>query len=253
VNQRWKTVGALCTGLVVGAVGGRLSVGTTAPGVAPDKSGGLPTVPTASSISDTIKRAASGEIEVTQESLEVAMQALRYTGGAEQIAKKVIEEMPENEIESILASITKLRVEELRDVGDLRVFADRFAEIAMNGMVTGSEAAPVGVDTVEFGTAASRQDGPMGPADDFSSDEERIYAVFPTSRYDKNWVMVRWWRSDGPEVFLLQRYRVNTGDPYSYVWLKRPQGWDPGIYEVEVYAADQELTPLAWGQYSISE
>jgi len=161
--------------------------------------------------------------------------------------------MPEREIESILSSITKLKVEEIQEVGDLRVFANRFAEIAMNGMVTGSEAAPVGVDTVEFGTGASHADGPTGPADGFSPDEPRIYAVFPTSHYDKRWVMVRWWRPDGPEVFLLQRYQVSMTGRYSFVWRKRPQGWDPGSYEVEVYSANDELTPLAWGRYSVVE
>jgi hypothetical protein len=54
-------------------------------------------------------------------------------------------------------------------------------------------------------------------------------------------------------VFVLQRYRVSAGDRYSFVWLKRPQGWDPGNYEVEVYAANDELTPLAWGRYSVVE
>ena len=63
--------------------------------------------------------------------------------------------------------------------------------------------------------------------------------------------MIRWLRTDRPQILLFERHPITPGDAYSYVWLRPKDGWEPGQYQVDVYSADEEVTSLAQGRYTV--
>ncbi len=178
---------------------------------------------------------------------------LRLGDGAEELSRLVIDEMSDRELISAITSFTALTRTDLDEVSDLRRYAHRLTEIAMSGVVTDPLPTPFGTSGVRFATSANTLDGAVDPRGVFDPEDRKIYAVFPSERYEYGHVVVHWYHSGDPELLLFDRYLVKPGDEFSYVWLERPRGWEPGEYRVEVYSGDEELRALAVGSYRISD
>ncbi len=160
------------------------------------------------------------------------------------IVSEGISTLSDRELESMLASTVHLSLEEIGEVRDIRTFSKRLAEIAMQDIIE-PETSPDGVDHVVFTTSPAM--GNVDARTHFGTDANRIYAVFPTDRFGKDSVMVKWYRRDRPVILLFERYSIVPGDPSGYVWLSRR--WEPGQYKVSIYSGDETMNPLASGNY----
>ncbi|MCP5040655.1 MAG: hypothetical protein GY944_06465 [bacterium] len=181
---------------------------------------------------------------------------LDWSRAPEDVSRRIINEMSDDELISTITSITKLQPEDLNEYSDLRDYANRLSHIAMSGVITpeiSAEFDGVEVD-VTFATDASSSHGAEDPSSVFTGDTRKIYAVIPNVGDQHNDVMVHWYRVDQPRNLLFDQYRVSPDNDYSYVWLKSPNGqWDQGEYRVEFFSADELLVPIASGTYSVAE
>jgi hypothetical protein len=186
------------------------------------------------------------------ESLESLLEELQ--GGDldhRQLVQSAIANLGERELQSIVASAASLNAEDLEAIEDMPAFAARLAEVAMEDIVEpGAE--PTGGGRVLFTTSPETDDPASLARSRFTSQDARIYAVFPTADYAQGAVMIKWYRSDPPQILLFRRYAIRPGDRYGYVWLRPKDGWEPGQYRVDVYAADEAVTRLARGHYSVA-
>jgi hypothetical protein len=91
----------------------------------------------------------------------------------------------------------------------------------------------------------------VGESLDIEAGARRVYAVFPSEGYPLDEVVVKWYRTDNPEILLLGRYPIVRGDAQSFVWLERRHGWPAGAYGVEFYTSDDRLEKFASGQYVV--
>jgi hypothetical protein len=167
-----------------------------------------------------------------------------------QLVRSAIANFGEQELRSIVASAASLSTEEIEAVDDLPAFAARLAEVAMEDIVEPGEE-PSGASRVILTSAPETRDPLALARSRFSPRDSRIFAVFPTASYEQNAVMIKWYRSDPPRILLFKRYRIRPGEAYGYVWLWPKEGWEPGRYHVDVYAADEAVTRLARGHYSV--
>ena len=179
---------------------------------------------------------------------------LDWSRSPERVSRRIINEMSDYELVSTITSITKLDAEELRTYSDLRGYANRLSHIAMSGVITDDispEFDHAAIDVV-FATGASSRNGAEEPNLVFDEDTRKIYAVIPNDETSGGHVMVHWYRVDPPEIMLFDQYGVSPQDEYSYVWLKPPGGhWDEGEYRVEFFSGDENLTPMAAGNYRV--
>jgi hypothetical protein len=162
-------------------------------------------------------------------SLEALIEAMG-SNDVSQTVESSISQMSDRDLESVLASMIHLSREEIEEVGDLRAFANRLADIAMEDTLTPTDTA-AGGEHVVFTTRPERDDA----RSQFAAGETRIYAVFPTDYFDQEKVMVKWYRRDHPEILLLQRYPIVAGDQY----------------KVDIYSGDESMGLLASGNYSV--
>ncbi len=186
------------------------------------------------------------------DSLELLVENLREQElDARHIVEDAISTMSDRELHSIVASLAQLSPQVLDDVTDMRAFAARLAEVAMEDIVEpGRETSDV--DAVVFATRPTMADpGSLAWEDRYDVDDSRIYAFFPTDRYEQDAVMVRLLASDRHRILVFERYPINSGDAYSHVWFYPKGGWEPGQYQVDVYSADEWVTPLAQGRYTV--
>jgi hypothetical protein len=79
--------------------------------------------------------------------------------------------MSDRDLESVLASMIHLSREEIEEVGDLRAFANRLADIAMEDTLMPTDT-NAGGDQVVFTTRPERDDA----RSQFAAGETRIYA-----------------------------------------------------------------------------
>ena len=178
-------------------------------------------------------------------SLEAIIEEMS-AGDVSRAVETSISQMSDRDLESVLASTVHLSREEIEDVGDLRAFANRLAEIAMEDTLMPTDM-DAGGDHVVFTTSPQMDDS----RSQFDAGESRIYAVFPTDYFDQEKVMVKWYRRDHPEILLLQRYPIVSGDEYGHVWLEPNRGWEQGQYKVDIYSGDESMTLVATGNYSV--
>ncbi|MDH3520945.1 MAG: hypothetical protein OEM49_10865 [Myxococcales bacterium] len=187
------------------------------------------------------------------DSLEALLAELRAQGlDGRQVVQGAIANLSDRELQSILASTAQLSATELEGVGDLRAFAARLAEIAMEDLVEPG-APPRAADRVSFTLRPETVNPEPLARERFEAQTNRIYAVFPTDRYAQDAVMIKWYRRDRPQILLFERYPIRPGDAYGYVWLYPKGGWEPGEYQVNVYAADESVTSLATGSYTVQK
>ncbi len=181
------------------------------------------------------------------DSLELLVEKLREQElDARQLVECAISTMSDRELHSIVASLAHLSPEVLDEVTDVRAFAARLAEVALEDIVESGRDMSHS-DRVVFATRPTMEDPGSLAWDREDVDDSRIYAFFPTERYEQDAVMVRWFRSDRPQILAFERYPINSGEAYGYVWLHPKGGWEPGQYQVDVYSADEEVTPSRRG------
>jgi hypothetical protein len=167
------------------------------------------------------------------------------------LVQNAIANLGERELQSIVASAASLSAEDLEQIEDMPAFAARLAEVAMEDIVEPG-AAPSCAERVLFTTTPETRDPAAVARSHFTPLDARIYAVFPTANYAQGTVMIKWYRSDPAQILLFRRYAIRPGDAYGYVWLNPKDGWNPGEYRVDVFAADEAVTRLAQGRYSVA-
>ena len=177
---------------------------------------------------------------------------------------RILDGMSEAELRSAISELTNLDASDLAEIGDLRDYAWRMADIAISGVFTRPVPETATVPEAVFSNSVDAQGTPGEHADRFKgAPSERIYAVFPTEDFDGDRVLVKWFREGEPSSVLEEllgpprtlvfgRYAINPGDAQSYVWVSREQGWDPGTYSVELYDPAEPLRKLAAGRFTIS-
>ncbi len=186
------------------------------------------------------------------QSLEGVIEELK----SQQIAPRdfvhgAIEQVGEDEIRRVLSMMTQFSQDDLDDVRNIRAFASRLSDIALEGTLEPqNERGPHETD-VFFSDASPRQDPDPVPIERFPSTQGRIYAIFETSEYPQSKVLLKWFRTDEANILLLRRYNVIPGDEYGWVWLDRAGRWRRGTYRVDVYTGDEAMTRLGSGTYVI--
>jgi hypothetical protein len=183
----------------------------------------------------------------------LAQQALDWGADPQRVVGSVVDQMGDDELIALVTSLTDYSREELESSGDMRAFVQRLAEVAMDGSVVPAEEPEPGVARVDFAVDVLDDNSADVPLSRFSTEEERIYATFPSGEIDESRVVAKWTRIGDGEVLLLGRYDINARDDWSYVWLGSPSGgWVPGEYRVDFYTADDRLDLLASGRHVIT-
>jgi hypothetical protein len=185
-------------------------------------------------------------------SLEALLEELEGRGAEPmEFMRGAIAQLSDSDLEFVLRTAVRLNADDLAEVGDVQGFAYRLSEIALDGIVEADEPDAEQADFVYFTRAPERNDPAAVGRHSFGRDEHRIYAVFPRGGYDLEQVMVKWFRTDKPEILLFGRYAIAQNQEYSWVWLEKREGWDQGHYQVDVFSGDEAMTPIARGQFTV--
>ena len=158
-------------------------------------------------------------------------------------------------LSSLLHDFARISPEDLPPTLSIQEFAAHVAAIATKDILTpggrGSLPEDPTVTDIRFGTSPRQSESTESPSTRFSTYDARIYAVFDTRAYEHSGVLLKWYRIDQPELFILHKYEIDPHAAYNYVWCKGKEGWPPGKYRVEVYSLGQSFRMMSSGQYEV--
>ena len=171
------------------------------------------------------------------------------------LVKEAVEDLSEDELLDLMATYTRLAPDDIPAEVNVRDFADRLGEIYFGDSFARQDNYldnPEEAAAMEFATRADSNNQAVEPRQDFQAQEKRIYASFANSDYQERDVMVKWSRADSPEVYVYDKYPINTSKDHNYVYLEQPNGWENGDYQVEIYSLADNLSLMARGNYAVN-
>ncbi len=163
----------------------------------------------------------------------------------------LIDQMSDEELTDVISGVTNLTGEDISSMHDPREFAARLSSIALQTAYAEPGADEWDLDPVHFAKRVAPDNSPDRPSLDFERGTRRIYAVFPSEHSKADEVMVKWYRTDRPELLMLKKHRIAPHDDQSFVWLEQNGGWPSGEYAVEFFTSDERLARIATGQFTV--
>ena len=159
--------------------------------------------------------------------------------------------MSDDELADVISGVTNLTQEDISSMRDSREFAARLSSIALQTAYAEPGADEWDLDPVHFAKRVAPDNSPDHPSLEFERGTRRIYAVFPSEHSKADEVMVKWYRTDRPELLMLKKKRIAPRDDQSFVWLEQNGGWPSGEYAVEFFTSDERLARIATGQSTV--
>ncbi len=211
------------------------------------------------------KRASAIMMEFKGDLFEVLAEEVKresVEGNGEQVVRSIIDQMGDDELDYALTHVVGLSEQEVGELSDVREFTTRLTVVGLSGIVfdpiefsdsmestkSPEEDAEEEFEGVVFGSWVDEDEEVIEPRTSFDPSERKIYAEIPTPGPE---VVVKWYRSDEPDIHLFQRYSCNDWAPRCYVWVMPKEEWPTGAYTVEFFEANEQLDPIAAGSYEI--
>ena len=184
--------------------------------------------------------------------LEEALRQVEQTGNAPEAAiQQAIDQASDQEIATIISAVTQIDEEDLLANSDLRPFANRLADVALEGLDGESEGPPP--DQQVYFSPTTQNFDPLRSAESrFPKDQSRIFAFVELAPSGTPRVMVKWLNRDTRRIQTLQSMPYRSERP-TWSFLERGGDWDLGTYEVSFYSHDASMRLLARGEFTIYE
>ena len=173
-----------------------------------------------------------------------------WGGDPQGVVENVIDSMSDEQLGSLLSSLTSLDQDELDDVYDIRRYANRMAELALGDLTGEAPLRDSGLQEVYFSDSPDAARAIEEAATEFEN-PKRLHAILPMENYQGDRVFVKWTRVDDQEVMLFDQYPIRAESDYNWVYLEPRSGWPSGEYSVDFYSSDEEMMPVGGGNYRI--
>ena len=183
--------------------------------------------------------------------LEDALKALQEPGGDPRSAiQEAIAQASDPEIAAVVSAVTQIDEDQLLASGDLRPFANRLVDVALDGLDAPSRE-PSPSQAVYFAETTRDFDPLRSSQSLFPSDQGRIFAFVEIDDPQAQQLMVKWRNKGTRRIHNLQSVPHRPGKP-TWSFLKRAGPWDPGEYEVSFYTHDARMLLLARGTFTVA-
>jgi hypothetical protein len=168
--------------------------------------------------------------------------------------------LDDQETLGLIQSFINIDPEDVPSHIPIKDFAVKLVKIAANGVITPAQNESITNDPlplpVYFDTSTNPDYSVSDPRETFLPEENKIFASFDSSQLtDDNVlvdsVLVKWYRTDQPQILLMQSFPIRPLSNYNHIWLDRPHGWSRGDYQVEIYSFQDNTNLFASGKYNI--
>jgi hypothetical protein len=150
-------------------------------------------------------------------------------------------------LQNLIANNSFVSRQEVKSFDDPIKFAKRYFEMISNNAYESSFSEDPDIYLLSWFSASPQENSAQSQ---FSQSTERIYLHLASAQEIESDVIVKWYKEDTGERILLKRFSINNELLEEYFWVKK-DSWPIGTYNVEVYAANEELRLITASQYFI--
>lgn len=162
--------------------------------------------------------------------------------------RQIIQEMPEEEVEKYLKRAFP-RVD-ITNIEDKKKLSERLLEelsnndskslTKLNGQLTLAKTSKYPLQNTDIDKIYKNQ---------------QIFAHYDLKgNFDRSeQVFVKWTNQNTGEILLFTPQNVNRGAEQNWVSYSPPEGWQPGIYNIEYFQFNSDLIPIAKTSYTINQ
>ena len=115
--------------------------------------------------------------------------------------------------------------------GDVKEFTKNLAKIAFDDGDSPEESQ---IHDIKFSSSIQNDGRPIMPSNEFHSWDFKIYANTSLSQYDNAEYLFRWRKEN--TLILMRTQPFNRNLEWNYMWLRKINGWEEGLYQVTAYA-----------------
>ena len=182
-----------------------------------------------------------------------AISAGRYSSeNPNQLLRRYIENADNDQLRRIAQGALKFPPEFMDNIGDVKTFGIRLAEIVLKDSDVASGQALQEAPNITFADS-NEFDYPEDVAgSQFGQDTDKIYAIFSRGTFPGSDVMVKWYHVDTGTYVAIRHHFVDPHAQYNWIFQQGQQGWTPGLYEVELYGGQDDLPIIAAGEYYVN-
>ncbi|WP_288418787.1 hypothetical protein [uncultured Acinetobacter sp.] len=162
--------------------------------------------------------------------------------------KLILDQMPEQEVNRYLSKA--FPSSDLTGIHDKKKFSERLLEELSKDMPK-NDAKLLGKLVVSSNLSNNFQSENM----DKVYKNQQIIAHYDTmgNLTKSDQVFVKWFNRDTGEILLFTPQPVNPQSDQNWVSYSPPAGWKPGNYAIQYYQINDQLTPIAQTDYTITD
>ena len=164
--------------------------------------------------------------------------------------EKKINNMSDSDIRKKLNLI--LDEDHISDIQDTRAFAGRLAEVAMESTDENSGSSENTNIDVRISISSEIGYHEMPTSDVVASKYKRLYANI-LSAEALDYVLVKWKNVSTDELLFYKGVSFNPVIDDQFIWTKPENGWERGVYQINIYKIDDELQLLANKRFTVSD
>ena len=155
----------------------------------------------------------------------------------------------------LLSSLSPFNREEIASFSSPSLFAARLLKIgAGNAYEEQYQGNEYLYQPIFISSESKDQDSETSENDDYfvPSEQDKVYANFslPGGFHDST-VFVKWYNTTTKKTLLFKKMTVNPSERNHNIWLRRSNGWESGIYNVEIYSANENMNLIGASQFEV--
>ncbi|MFH0889049.1 MAG: hypothetical protein V1871_07580 [Planctomycetota bacterium] len=186
---------------------------------------------------------------VSQEVLNNLLSGNEPREKVEAYIQAAVATLPPAYIKELIKNYTDIDITDMPDDNKLGDYAKNLFGI-FNGQSPVS--ATIVAENILFTTSVNADNSPISPTISFKSGDRQIYACFANqgtlSGLSK--LVHRWTNKSTGELIKLETRLIDSNAPFNFIWVRKPDGWQIGEYEVVLFKT-QTLEKVAAGNFSI--
>jgi len=168
--------------------------------------------------------------------------------------KPSIEKKIKNMSDSDLRNKINLVIDDSQfsDIHDTKAFASRLAEVAMES--PDDKSGSTDSTNIDVRISISRTIGyqEMTTSGVVASKYRRLYANILSSEV-LDYVLVKWKNVSTDEFLFYKGLTFNPNSDSQFIWTKPRDGWETGVYQINIYKIDDKMELLAEKRFTITD
>lgn len=162
--------------------------------------------------------------------------------------RKAIRQFDEEAVLDGIAELAGIKKEQIPKGMSTYEYAEKLYELAFRDT---SEEEFLSTTELAFSSSVYIDNSPLNPTEEFYSLDSKIYATFPNYAWEYQGLISKWYNANSKDIVFFGYNPIGKNREWNYMAIQ-DDSWDEGKYVVEFYLLEDTETPIAAGDFTVS-